>query len=403
MDQGNYMPFSTQAEITDDGPFDRREIDERKEAALRGLDKSKTYPGAVDMNMGILPNELLLYRKGPRNQTRSGNARVAVFSSFNGKNMSRWKTIDQAKRSHGVAGISHSLYQLDGADVSATAYGKGYQTDSGIVWSHSGKDQMGRNTGNETIFAGDLVYIDFPPFPKDMDGAYNQNPSYGMPKGKLVLVTKPFRAGEFHMQLETYNALFSTSKEAGGLINMDFSDMYKHMPGRPYEKWNSDCQQASASLWFGLFGIWAGIQNAINNIDGGNYQVGDHDQILATLTGLGVFATNTNARLNAKRCLDEVFLKHTFTQSARQSALTRFNTVHNIAQLPRVPTSQLEDTDNAKKCAIMCHDALKMIFAAQGEAAAEQNRWVLGRALRTSEVGKDLVVDSGAHSRPCSK
>lgn len=400
MDKGNYMPYSTQAEVTDDGPFDKREMDERKEAALRGLDKSKTYPGAVDMNLGVLPSELLVYRKGPRNQSRSGNARVAVFSSFNGKNMSRWKTKDQAKRAHGVAGISHTLYQLDGADVSATAYGKGYQTDSGIVWSHSGKDQMGRNTGSETIFAGDLVYIDFPPFPGNLTGAYNQNPSYGMPKAKLVLETKPFRAGEFHSQLETYSYLFKVSKSGGGIVDMDISDLYKHQPGRPYEKTASDCQLAAGSLWFGLFGIWASIQEAIQrqgyvltNATGGAVNT------TLVLTNLGVFSNTLTTRANAKACLDAVFLEHTYGSADRTLAKQTF--VGSHAPLPTNPAKQVDDVN--VKCAIACHDALKMIFMAQGEAAAEQNRWILGRALKTSEPGKDLVVDCGSYSRPCSK
>lgn len=401
MDKGNYMPYSTQAEVTDDGPFDKREMDERKEAALRGLDKSKTYPGAVDMNLGVLPSELLVYRKGPRNQSRSGNARVAVFSSFNGKNMSRWKTKDQAKRAHGVAGISHTLYQLDGADVSATAYGKGYQTDSGIVWSHSGKDQMGRNTGSETIFAGDLVYIDFPPFPGNLTGAYNQNPSYGMPKAKLVLETKPFRAGEFHSQLETYSYLFKVSKSGGGIVDMDISDLYKHQPGRPYEKTASDCQLAAGSLWFGLFGIWARIQEAIIDLraNGAVLPTDSHANIIATLNALGVFKNTINDRASAKTCVDAVLLDHTYGSADRTAAKQIFAQSH-VA----LPTNPAKTTDLVtEKCAIMCHDALKMIFMAQGEAAAEQNRWILGRALKTSEPGKDLVVDCGSYSRPCSK
>lgn len=159
-----YSGIMVQSEVTDDGPFDLKEMQGRQAAALRGLDKQGTYPNVVPMNLGVIPGEILLTRKTVRSHRRSGGQKIAVFSSFNGYWHGRYKTKAGNMRTLQFAGISKNLYQMPGAEVTGSARGTDYQTDSGISWLSSGAMTANRNTGPHVILAGDLVFLDMPDF-----------------------------------------------------------------------------------------------------------------------------------------------------------------------------------------------------------------------------------------------
>ena len=159
-----YSAIMVQSEVTDDGPFDLKEMQGRQASALRGLDKNTTYPNVTPMNLGIIAGEIVLTRKVQRSHRRSGGQKLAVFSSFNGYWWGRYKTKAGNMRNLQFAGIAKNMYQMPGAEMTGTARGADYQTDSGVSWLSSGAMSANRNTGPQVILAGDLVYLDMPDF-----------------------------------------------------------------------------------------------------------------------------------------------------------------------------------------------------------------------------------------------
>jgi hypothetical protein len=157
-----YSGIMIQSEVTDDGPFDLKEMQGRQAAALRGLDKTSTYPNVSPMNLGVIPGEMVVTRKATRTTRRSGGQKMAVFSSFNGYWWGRYKNKAGNMRVLQFCGIAKNMYQMAGAELTGTARGNDYQTDSGIAWLSSGAMSANHNNGPHIIFAGDLVYLDMP-------------------------------------------------------------------------------------------------------------------------------------------------------------------------------------------------------------------------------------------------
>lgn len=87
----------------------------RKQRIQRNEHVNDSYPNADDQNLGCVPGDILVYRRGLRNTTRSGAHTVAVFSSLNGEWYGRYASKDGWKRDHAIAGVCKTLYNLPGA------------------------------------------------------------------------------------------------------------------------------------------------------------------------------------------------------------------------------------------------------------------------------------------------
>jgi hypothetical protein len=187
-----YSGIMVQSEVTDDGPFDLKEMQGRQAAAQRGLDKNQTYPNVSPMNLGVIPGEMLVTRKVQRTHRRSGGQKLSVFSSLNGYWWGCYKTKAGNLRHLQFCGIAKNLYQMPGADLTGTARGTDYQTDSGISWLSSGATTANRNTGPHVILAGDLVFLDMPdtvPIVNQLGNAF-PTPNNAGKKKKSAITTR---------------------------------------------------------------------------------------------------------------------------------------------------------------------------------------------------------------------
>ena len=421
MDNPGYSRLDSQNEITFSGPFDNKHIQQRKHNAAKGLTQ-KTYPNPVNANLGVMPGEILIYRKANSTlASKSGAQKLAVFSSFNGYSWAPAKTQQLAKRLLGFAAISKTLYTLDGE----SSMNGDYQTDSGLAGLESGSISIERNTGPFVIPAGSLVYLELPPMGPRMTDARTfpgpsahispNNAGYGMANGKYVMVTKPFSAYESCNHLMSYSALFMTQKDSEynpGILDMPFEQL--HMSSNRVAR-NTDAQQAAGALWFGVFGIFFGVleqllhnyPNVLANIFDNQAGVSSPDQkqemLVQLMDRMGVMATRRDEKSMAQDCINNVMLHDTHSAMQRIAVENEFKT-RNTTAFVNSNTVMLKDSPtNEVRYAKMRRCALNNIFIAEADAAAETNRWVIGRAMHTSYPGKTLDINIGDNSRPLSK
>jgi hypothetical protein len=379
MDQAGYTTVDSQAEITGSGPFDYKHIMQRKN--IPGT-KDDTYPNATNENLGINPGEILLYRKCNANMTtKSGAQKLAVFSSLNGMRVKgTYQHPQLCKRDLGFAGISKTLYTLPGASATSGSY----QTDSGIAWLESGSKSADRNTGNQVIQAGSLIYLELPPL--GMTTSPN-NTGNGMPNTKMVMMTLPFSSFHCGSSIQAYSALFKISKSnhhTPGIVDLAFHELYRGAG----PKRNGSAQEASAALFFGIVGICLSMQDSNIPLDAVKNS--------ALKTGLG-------DRKNAYDAVNHVLLNSVHGYQERQVVLTKFKTTHQAAYQGD-SLKPLNSTSNDEvKLAYLKRDALTHLFAAMADDAYETNRWIIGRAMHTAFPGQTLDIVVGDHCRPLSK
>jgi len=389
--QNGYSGIMIQSEVTDDGPFDLKEMEGRQASAQRGLDKINCYPNVNPMNLGVIAGEILVTRKAARAYRRSGGQKQAVFSSLNGYWFGRYKTKAGNMRTLAFAGIAKNMYQLPGADLTGAAGATDYQTDSGIAWLSSGAMSANRNTGPHVIMAGDLVFLDMPDFyqiPQNFATGTHYTPNNavpGAPNGKIVLCTKPVSALTFGNLLEDACRLFSDTKNGNGIADIRFYELYEKQPNRPNEKLLDDRQQAAAALWFGLWGIYEALRDEAG---AANAAAPDYE------------APGTQARATAISAMKRVFCNHLLSRPDRQtkkqllqaSFLTAFSQDGSL----KAPEKNFGD---AAKVHLRI-DALDNLMSAIGDMMHEQNRWIIGRALHTSHPGDTLDIEVGSFTRP---
>lgn len=406
MDRGNYEGTYAQAEVTGEGPFDYREMGARKDSALSGIDKNACYPNVSDINLGVMPGEPLVYRKGIKTETRSGGQRLHVFSSFNGAWFGRYKTPENYRRKLGYAGCSKT--QINYGD----APGGARQSQTGLAWIKTGETAFNQNTGNEVIVAGDLVYLDLPSFSRvdwPLSGTGSKfvspnNPSGGTPNGKFLMVTRPFKPTDFRGPLETYSAMLNFNKTAdaiGGIKNVSFADFKKQLPEFPHTEL-SCAQQGASALLFAIFGIYLNVHRTLKNSAAADAIQQDTSEVVKQLEDLGLFTQNRNPVL--QECVNACLLENAFSQGDRTKVLTDLE-----GMAPDKSTSAIASlmkngsaATGPEMAKLMCHDALQDLLGANAEMAHEQNRWILGRAEKNSAPGQKLVVNVGAFTRPSS-
>jgi hypothetical protein len=400
--RSGYSTVDSQAEITGSGPFDLKHIQMRKNAASRGL-REKTYPNPTNANLGVQPGEILVYRKANAGMTtKGGGQKLAVFSSLNGYCYGHYATLELAMRDLGFAGISKTLYTMPGE----SSTNGDYQTYSGIAWLESGSVSANRNTGTETIPAGSLVCLELPSpqplmnarmLPKGTSHVSPNNPGNGMSSGKYVMVTKPFDPLDYSAQLKTYSALFYTSKDAQynpGIMDMPFENLYKQ---GPRVKRNSDAQQAAGALWYGVFGIFFGVLEELRE-----QGIDPSQNKTALMNAMGVTSVNRANKQLALNCINNVLLHSVHGNANRTLAINNFKTRNSNAFVGN--SNELKDSsDSAVQYARMRLNAIPNLFGAQGDAAYQQNRWVIGRAMHTAFPGGTLDLVVGDHNRPLSK
>lgn len=421
MNNAGYSRLDSQNEITGSGPFDLKHIQQRKHNAGKGL-TTKSYPNPQNVNLGVMPGEILLYRKANATMaTKSGAQKLAVFSSLNGWTWAPAKTIALAKRFLGFAGISKTLYTMPGE----SAMNGDYQTDTGLAWLGSGSISVERNTGPCVIPAGSLVYIDLPSLSPAMTNnralpgssahISPNNAGYGMANGKYVAVTKPFTPYESCSHLMSYSALFLTSKDSDynpGTLDMPFEDLY--MTSSRIKR-NTDAQQAAGALWFGVFGIFFGVLEELvqknpqlildltANANNNNTVAGRQNALRTLMRSMGVMASGPVNKEVAIKCMNNVMLHDTHSEMSRRLAQNAFKD-RNISAFVNNSSTMLKDsTVDDVRYAKMRRDALTNIFVAEADAANETNRWIIGRAMHTSYPGNTLDINVGDHSRPLSK
>lgn len=415
MDNAGYTRVDSQNEITGSGPFDLKHIQQRKSNSQRGL-TNKTYPNPLNVNLGVLPGEILLYRKAQATMTtKSGGQKLAVFSSLNGYTHEPHRTMHLAKRSLGFAGISKTLYTLDGE----SQMNGSYQTSTGIAWLESGSISIERNTGPYPIPAGCLVYLEMPRYVPGGSTTSPNNAGYGMSNGKWVMQTLPFSPFQTCDQLMTYNALFLTSH--GAEYNPGIGDCtIDHLlaPNQSsHSRRHSDAAQAAGALYYGVFGIFFGVLEAVAHDhasllvqlgqDAQNF--GEQQAIINMMTGMGVMADNAQDKRIALDCINNVMLSDVANAVRRREKETTFKNRNGVAFNPNSNT--LKDpsrvSDPGEKAAVryahMRRGAVRNIFIAEADAACETNRWIIGRAMHTSHPGKTLDINIGDHNRPLSK
>jgi hypothetical protein len=388
-----YSAIMVQSEVTDDGPFDLKEMQGRQASALRGLDKNTTYPNVTPMNLGIIAGEIVLTRKVQRSHRRSGGQKLAVFSSFNGYWWGRYKTKAGNMRNLQFAGIAKNMYQMPGAEMTGTARGADYQTDSGVSWLSSGAMSANCNTGPQVILAGDLVYLDMPDFTPIVNQLGNAFPTpnnavAGAPNGKYVIATKPVSAMTFGGQLEYYFSLMKTTKSStpGGILDIPFHELYEKHPARPNEKLLDDGQNAAAALWYALWGIYEALSEGVAAAGGA--------------PGVNYRSVRGADRVSALTAIERLFVNHMSNPARRtdvhaQLRQTYGNAYGNDGKLLNGTKGNVHST-----AVHMQVDALDLLFSAIGDAMHEQNRWVIGRALHTSHPGKTLDIEIGSFTRP---
>lgn len=388
--QNGYSTLTVQSEVTDDGPFDKREMDDRKAMAMSGRNKNDSYPHVDPANLCVLPGEVLLTRKCHRAHKRSTGAKIAVFSSLNGYWHGRYRSQKAlCKRNLQFVGISKTLYQLPGVELTGSARGNDYQTDSGIAWLSSGAISANRNTGPLVIMAGDLVYLELP----DTALMYSQpggrmpispnNAVPGAPVTKYVPMTLPVSQMDFGTQIEYYYSMFSRSSSDpnGGCVDVPFQDLYKRSPSRPNEKALEDGPQAAAALWFAIWGIKTALDDAV--------------------PALPDFRTpSATARKDAIKALERLFINHGLSATKRMQTLRNLQATNAGAFVDNsLRLKSPEEQNDATKLHIQ-FDALSNLFSAIADALAEQNRWIIGRALHTSHPGDTLDLDIGSFTTP---
>lgn len=386
--QNGYSGIMIQSEVTDDGPFDLKEMEGRQASAQRGLDKLNCYPNVNPMNLGVIPGEILVTRKAARAYRRSGGQKQAVFSSLNGYWFGRYKTKAGNMRTLAFAGIAKNMYQLPGADLAGAAGATDYQTDSGIAWLSSGAISANRNTGPHVIMAGDLVFLDMPDFhqiPQNFSTGTHYTPNNavpGAPNGKIVFCTKPVSALTFGNLLEDACRLFSDTKNGGGIVDIRFYELYEKQPNRPNEKLLDDRQQAAAALWFGLWGIYEALRDA------GAVAVPQYETPGAGPRGPAIDA------------MKRVFCNHLVSRSDReakkQALRNQFQNAFSQDGSLKAPEKEFQE---AAKVHLRI-DALDNLMSAIGDMMHEQNRWIIGRALHTSHPGDTLDMEVGSRTRP---
>lgn len=395
MDRGNYEGTYAQAEVTGEGPFDYREMGARKDAALSGVDKNLCYPNISDINLGVMPGEPLVYRKGIKSETRGGAQRLHVFSSFNGSWFGRFETSELHRRTLGYAGCSKTQINY------GEAQGGSYQTQTGLSWIKTGESAFNQNTGNEVIVAGDLVMLDMPPrnrieWPLSGTGSKfvsPNNPSGGTPNGKFLMVTRPFNPMDFRGPLETYSALFNQSKTSsavGGVRDISFAEFYKRTPNYPHTDL-SCAQKGACSLLYGIFGIFMTVTEVLKP---------KNNEIPEIMESLFKDVKDPVVWECVNACLQE----NAFTSTAATNAKAVLNGIStkSIQSIESTLQSNARGLTTKDLTKLMCHDAIQNLFGANAEMAYEQNRWILGRAEKNSGPGQKLVVNVGAFSRPSS-
>lgn len=420
MDQAGYTRVDSQNEITGSGPFDLKHIQQRKSNSQRGL-TAKTYPNPLNVNLGVLPGEVLLYRKAQATMmTKSGGQKLAVFSSLNGYTYAPHRTVHLAKRSLGFAGVSKTLYTLDGE----SQMNGSYQTSTGIAWLESGSISIERNTGPYPIPAGCLVYLEMPPMaPQYNPSAPNgsmispNNAGYGMANGKWVMQTLPFSPLHTCDQLMTYNALFLTSHDAE--YNPGIGDSTIDHLLAPNQSSRSrrhaDAAQAAGALYYGVFGIFFGVLEAlvhdhealIGQFGTDAQNSGKQQAIINLMTAMGVMAENAADKGIALNCINNVMLSDVANAVNRRTVETNFKNrnaaAFNMNSNTLKDPSRVGDEKAAVRYAHMRRGAVRNIFIAEADAACETNRWIIGRAMHTSHPGKTLDINIGDHNRPLSK
>jgi hypothetical protein len=316
-------------------------------------------------------------------------------------------------RDLGFAGISKTLYTLPGE----SSTNGDYQTYSGIAWLESGSVSIGRNTGNEVIPAGALVYLCMPPLqspmrnrelPSGHSHISPNNAGSGMPTGKYVMMTKPFDPFDYSAQLQTCSALFLTSSAADhnpGILDMSFESLYT---SGPRVKRNSDAQQAAGALWFGIFGIFFGVLEELMLSPAANAILMTRgtprvrELTLPLMDIMGVMKTRYDEKELALKCVHNVLLHDVHGSTNRTVALNVFKERNNTVFMADGKTLKTTASDDVRY-ARMRRDALTNIMGCEGNMAYERNRWVIGRAMHTAYPKQTLDIVIGDHNRPLSK
>lgn len=416
---GGYTRLDSQAETTGKGPFDLRNVLARKQMAARGENQSKCYPNADDINLGTIPGEFLVYKRALRNTSRSGARSVAVFSSFNGFWWGRYECTDAIKRDYAIAGVCKTLYNLPGAPSTASARGSDYQTDSGIAWLESGSISASRNTGTETIRAGQLVMLDLPPTSKQLSGSGSfflspNNPNGGMPLGKYVLVTRPFHAEDQVGHLMTISGLLRRShsqQTSPGILNVPFADMHfaNHRPGSSILSDNAKeagtCYDYTYGVFFTVFeellnkalttpdlvtalnGVVAATVNSDGTakVDKAVAESNIHMALKNLFNVLKVVDRTSANHLRENYALDifdYVLQQHNSQPSRRKRAMDAY------ARRNGLSPGQAPPKTNEAAYAHLTQSPLSGLYTSFTMSAAHQNAWVVGRAMADSEPGE---------------
>lgn len=425
---GGYTRLDSQAETTGKGPFDLRAIMIRKQMFQRNEGVAECYPNVDDINLGCTPGEILVFRKGLRTTSRSGARSVAVFSSLNGEHWGRYKSRDGWKRDHAIAGICKTLYQLPGAASTASARGSDYQTDSGLAWLESGSISASRNTGPETINAGDLVFVDLPPTSSQLSGTGSlylspNNPNGGMPLGKYVMVTRPYHAEDQVGHLCTISALLRRSKATKimpGILGRTFKEAhFGHESGRPGNSLLTDsslealtCFQFSWGLFFALYEQLLNtartntdLKAAFGAIDSTSSQT-IHASLLKLfeelrVTDLAHETVTTNASINI---FDYVMLQHNALTDRRQRAMKEFQDRNKDALDDRRGPLRVRQEDGTPyEYAFLTQAPLQGLYQSFARSAAHTDAWIIGRALSRAAPGETLDLLVACRTRPTNR
>jgi hypothetical protein len=423
--KGGYTRLDSQAETTGKGPFDLRAIMIRKQMFQRSEGVDKSYPNPDDVNLGCAPGEFLMFRKGLRTTSRSGARSIAVFSSLNGEWWGRYQTLDGWKRDHGIAGVNKTLYNLPGAPSTATASGSDYQTDSGLAWLESGSISASRNTGSETIEAGDLVVLDLPPTQNVLSGTGSfymspNNPNGGMPLGKYVMVTRPYRAEDQLGHLMTISALLRRSHTLTpmpGVLGLSFNKAhFEHEPGRTGNSILNDSAQEAITCFHFSWGLFfavfqellsaardnsnnvADLLTAVMNAENDNAQ---HAALVNLFEGIGVDnlnASTSNSNVSI-RVFEYVFLQHNALVSTRNKMMKKFKDRNGEATIKNMRAGN----DAKHHYAFLTQSPLQGLYQSFARSAAHNDAYVVGRALSRCGPGETLDILVGCRTRPTNR
>lgn len=308
----------------------------------------------------------------------------------------------------------------------ATARGSDYQTDSGIAFLESGSISASRNTGSETINAGDLVILDLPPTNLQLTGSGSMfmspnNPNGGMPIGKYVMVTRPYHAEDQVGHLCTISALLRRSRTQQvqpGILGYSFNEIhYQHESGRPGNSILSDASLETAwtfqyawGLWFAMFeemlandvikSIVERAANAANNTDAKRHAacVELFETLMVTRLDESTATTNPSFKI-----FDYVMQHHNARTNHRKKAMQDFER-RNAAALDNKTKQVLrDDKDLNHHYAQLTRAPLQGLYAAFARSAAFNDAWIIGRAINTALPGETLDLLVACRTRPSNR